>query len=154
MSIWKLWNDATSSPVSNAIVMGFILVSLILIAVYIAGWVRRLALGKDEEPLNPFAHIEQLRDEGQISQEEYQRMRKLISESLSPAMLLLTKGGGKKWEADLEKRRELKSKRSPEIPGLPQESRIQGDPELADTPDEAIDFIATDHEADEDKEQM
>lgn len=80
-----------SDTVSYRIVILFLLVCMILFAVYIVGWFRNLALGRDESSLNSLAEIERLKAEGKIDFAEYQRLKKTAAQSMSAALLSSTK---------------------------------------------------------------
>jgi hypothetical protein len=87
MKVIQLWKDALSDPVANWVVMIFLLICSILIAVYVVGWFRNLALGRDQEPLNPLAEIERLKGEGKIDFVEYQKLKKSAAQTLSDTLL-------------------------------------------------------------------
>jgi hypothetical protein len=91
MDVIQLWKDAMNDEVSYRIVMVFVLVCMILFAVYIVGWFRNLALGKNEHPLYTLTEIERLKAEGKIDFVEYHRLKKVAAETMRAAMLTSSK---------------------------------------------------------------
>lgn len=121
MDIVQLWKDASNDKIASVVVSMFLLICLILIAVYVLGWFRSLAVGKAEES-NPLADIEKLRADGTISQFEYLRLKRSAKES----MLAPIDGAGKNSgevltlkEAELKKAQRKSPDGDPENPQNP-----------------------------------
>lgn len=82
MDVVQLWKDASNDKIAGAVISLFLLVCLILVAVYVVSWFRNLAVGKEADT-NPMAEIERLRGEGKISTFEYHRLKQATARSLS-----------------------------------------------------------------------
>jgi hypothetical protein len=89
MNLWQLWLDAMNDPVAKWVVIIFLLISLILSAIYVAKWFRDLAIGGQDfasSISHNLAEIEKLYAERKISTEEYQRLKKVVPQQLVAKM--------------------------------------------------------------------
>ncbi len=77
-SIRQLWLDAMQDPATRWIVAIFVLISVILVAVYVAKWFRDLAIGGGLESVSHLSEFERLHAEGKLNADEYQRLKKTI----------------------------------------------------------------------------
>jgi hypothetical protein len=92
MDVVQLWKDASNDKLASAVISIFMLVCLILVAVYVVSWFRNLAVGEEIES-NPLAEIERLRAEGKISPFEYQRLKQVAAKNMRSAKILSPKSG-------------------------------------------------------------
>lgn len=77
-SIRQLWLDAMQDPATRWIVAIFVLITVILVAVYVAKWFRDLAIGGGLESVSHLSEFERLHAEGKLNADEYQRLKKTI----------------------------------------------------------------------------
>jgi hypothetical protein len=115
MDIVQLWKDASNDKIASVVVSIFLLFCLVLIAVYVVGWFRSLAVGKAEE-LNPLADIEQLRADGKISQFEYLRLKQSAKQSITAMLEGSRKSDGEPMtlkEAEMKKSQATRNTRQP-----------------------------------------
>jgi hypothetical protein len=92
MDVVQLWKDASNDKLASAVISIFMLVCLILVAVYVVSWFRNLAVGEELES-NPLAEIERLRAEGKISPFEYQRLKQVAAKNMRSEKVLSQKSG-------------------------------------------------------------
>ena len=66
---------------NNYLIAGIVvLIVMIALAISLANRARRLAIQNEELSENPLAEFEQMRESGEISEEEFRRMKKIIAE--------------------------------------------------------------------------
>jgi tape measure domain-containing protein len=89
MNLWQLWVDAMNDPVAKWVVIIFLLVSLILFAIYVAKWFRDLAVSSNDFTASisdNLSEFEKLFAEGKISSDEYQRLKKAVPKQLAEGL--------------------------------------------------------------------
>lgn len=95
-SISNLWEQLMAIPMAGWIVSFTGLAILLLIAFYVAGRLRTMALGQGDAPVNHLSEFEQLKNQGMLSDEEFRRVKAIapppLPEGMIPADLKATTG--------------------------------------------------------------
>jgi len=78
-AIAEWWAKVMAVPGANWVVAIFLLLSLLLVAIYVAKSFRDLATGRNEiDTSSHFADFEKLRSEGKLDEEEYKRLKEAL----------------------------------------------------------------------------
>jgi hypothetical protein len=72
------WNKLMEIPEAKWIVIGTLLLFIVLIGIYVVTFFRNLAIGGVEEDDDILTGFRRMRDEGQLDDEEYSRLKQAI----------------------------------------------------------------------------
>ena len=80
--ISELWDKLMAIPMAGWIVSFAGLAILLLVAFYVVGKLRTMALGEAEESVNHLSDFEQLKNQGMLSDEEFKRVKAIAPQPL------------------------------------------------------------------------
>lgn len=95
------WSEVTQIPEARWIIFGTLLLFLVLIAIYVSTYFRNLAIGGSEsEDLDLLSEFRNLRDQGHLDNDEYNRLKTVVPENAKHELLRGTGTDEQRQEID------------------------------------------------------